>query len=145
MIKHSSDIRRLKVSSMFLALMLLALMLLASCGQMDDRAKCEVIGAKLLKSLADLNSMEAGLQMYYLNNGKFPEKLDDLVPEVLTRLSRDPWDAPYHYKLEETGNFSLYSEGIKLAYKNNSFSSKVKADSDVAAMLEEIKTQRLCR
>jgi len=65
-------------------------LLLVSCGQLDERPKCDVYGAMFLKALADLNSIEAGLQMYQLNNGKLPEKLEDLVPEVLVKLRKDP-------------------------------------------------------
>ncbi len=48
----------------------------------------------------DLARIEETVQMYRLNNGRYPtteEGIGALVPQYLTKLPTDPWGSPYVY------------------------------------------------
>ncbi len=50
-------------------------------------------------------------EKFFLDRGKYPETLDELVPEYISELPLDPFiDQPFHYDLEPDG-FLLYSVG----------------------------------
>lgn len=52
------------------------------------------------------------VERYRLAHGELPESLDDLVPEFLDQVPKDPFgDGPVKYKLLESG-FMVYSIGI---------------------------------
>lgn len=49
---------------------------------------------------------------YQLRHGRWPDKLDDLVPEFLEAAPIDPFDdQPMRYKITETGGIVVYSIG----------------------------------
>ena len=54
----------------------------------------------------------AGLQLYRLDNGKLPATLDDLRPDYLPEVPRDPYsDQPYGYLRLPGDRFVVYSVG----------------------------------
>ncbi len=82
--------------------------------------------ARVQAARADINGgIAAALDMYELDNGKYPEKLDDLVkdpgsvknwrgPYVKKGLPKDPWGTAYVYKnpgSQNTTMYDLYSPG----------------------------------
>jgi general secretion pathway protein G len=49
---------------------------------------------------ADLATMEQAVEMYRLDNLRYPttqEGLNSLVPKYIRRLPNDPWNSPYVY------------------------------------------------
>ena len=75
---------------------------------------------------ADINGgLAAALDLYELDNGTFPDKLDDLIsssgsaknwrgPYVKKGLPKDPWGNPYSYKkpgTQNTTSYDLFSTG----------------------------------
>ena len=49
---------------------------------------------------ADLGTLEQGIEMYRLENLRYPtsqEGLNALVPKYIKRLPNDPWNGPYVY------------------------------------------------
>ena len=60
-----------------------------------------------------------GLYLFYEENGLLPERLEELEPEYLVELSRDPWGGPYMYKVfEYQGNtcFVIWTLGSDSKY-----------------------------
>jgi general secretion pathway protein G len=69
---------------------------------------------------ADINGgISAALDLYELDTGSYPEKIDDLVidpgstkgwrgPYVKKGLPKDPWGNPYTYKKPGSNNASSY-------------------------------------
>ena len=58
--------------------------------------------AAATKARADVATLDQGVQMYRLNNGRYPtseEGLQALVPEFIQRLPNDPWNNPYRYSV----------------------------------------------
>ena len=58
--------------------------------------------AAATKARADVATLDQGVQMYRLNNGRYPtgeEGLQALVPEFIQRLPNDPWSNPYRYSV----------------------------------------------
>jgi hypothetical protein len=54
------------------------------------------------------------IALFRARNGRVPDRLDELVPEVLPDVPRDPWiDTPLRYKREGNG-FVVYSVGKNL-------------------------------
>ena len=83
--------------------------------------------ARVKKAVADIDGGFAmALELFELDNGKFPEKLEDLItdpgnarrwkgPYLKKRLiQKDPWGYPYIYAYPGTNNpdgYDLYSSG----------------------------------
>ena len=56
--------------------------------------------------------MACALERYRLANGQFPEKLDSLTPQYISRLPNDVITGqPYKYRRADDGQFILYSVG----------------------------------
>jgi general secretion pathway protein G len=56
--------------------------------------------ARLVKAQADIRAIESALNLYRLDNFKYPttdEGLEALVPKYIDRLANDPWGNPYLY------------------------------------------------
>lgn len=84
-------------------------------------------------ALADLRAIDAGLQQYRKDNGRYPSTQQGLLALVIKpvrepvpagwqtggyveRLPRDPWGNPYQYEADDDGTsfqlFSLADAGI---------------------------------
>jgi len=90
-------------------------------GKVDD--------ARVAKAKADIQSLEAALSMYYLDNSKYPSSEQGLTaltqqptdPSIkhwrpggyLERVSKDPWGNPYLYTFPSTHGkqYDLYTLG----------------------------------
>ena len=90
-------------------------------GKVDD--------ARVAKAKADIQSLEAALSMYYLDNSKYPSSEQGLTaltqqptdPSIkhwrpggyLERVSKDPWGTPYLYVFPGTHGkqYDLYTLG----------------------------------
>lgn len=90
-------------------------------GKVDD--------ARVAKAKADIQSLEAALSMYYLDNSKYPSSEQGLTalmqqptdPSIkhwrpggyLERVSKDPWGNPYLYTFPGTHGkqYDLYTLG----------------------------------
>jgi len=56
--------------------------------------------AAATKARADISTLEQGVDLYRLNNQRYPtseEGLRALVPDYIRRLPNDPWNRPYIY------------------------------------------------
>lgn len=79
--------------------------------------------AKIAAARADINAnMASALDLYEIDNGSYPEKLDDLMVKpanapnwkgpYLKKKPMDPWGNPYVYKYPGThGDYDLMSYG----------------------------------
>jgi hypothetical protein len=64
-------------------------------------------------ALTRLLTMEMALRAYYLENNRYPQQLDDLVPDFASAVPLDPFEAgdrPLHYSRASDG-YVLYSVG----------------------------------
>jgi len=53
------------------------------------------------------------LERYKITNGKYPENLNQLVPEYIGTLPKDIASAePYHYRKNAADSFTLWSVGF---------------------------------
>jgi len=76
--------------------------------------------ARRKAALADINGgLSAALDLYELDSGTYPDKLEDLVkdpgsqknwrgPYIKRVVPNDPWNNPYVYKKPGTHNASMY-------------------------------------
>lgn len=75
--------------------------------------------ARVTKAKQDIRAVEAALNLYRLDNFRYPstdEGLEALVPKYLDSLPMDPWSKPYFYLSPgEKGEFDLYSFGADSA------------------------------
>lgn len=79
--------------------------------------------AKIAAARADINAnLASALDLYEIDNGSYPEKLDDLMMKpanatnwkgpYLKKKPTDPWGNPYVYKYPGThGDYDLMSYG----------------------------------
>lgn len=71
--------------------------------------------ARVTKAKQDIRAVESALNLYRLDNFRYPttdEGLEALVPKYLDSLPTDPWNNQYLYLSPgEKGEFDLYSLG----------------------------------
>lgn len=71
--------------------------------------------AKKSVAQADIEaSISSALELYEIDNGKFPESLSVLVGKYLKKDPKDPWGNPYNYKSPGDHNqdsYDIYSKG----------------------------------
>ena len=71
--------------------------------------------ARVTKAKQDIRALEATLNLYRLDNFRYPttdQGLEALVPKYLDSLPEDPWGNPYFYLSPgEKGDFDIYSLG----------------------------------
>ena len=77
---------------------------------------CRIDEGARTKVKADLRSIEQGLNLYRLDNYRYPtteEGLVILVPEYISKLTRDPWNRDYLYANpgEHGLDFDIYTLG----------------------------------
>ncbi len=71
--------------------------------------------ARVTRAQQDIRAVEAALNLYRLDNFRYPstdDGLEALVPKYLDSLPEDPWGNPYLYLSPgEKGEFDVYSFG----------------------------------
>ena len=71
--------------------------------------------ARVTRAQQDIRAVEAALNLYRLDNFRYPstdDGLEVLVPKYLDSLPEDPWGNPYLYLSPgEKGEFDVYSYG----------------------------------
>jgi hypothetical protein len=72
--------------------------------------------AGLLTAEKDFKIIRAGLETYFIDRKKFPEKLDDLIKPIayIRAIPTDPFSpdkSTYHYRVEKEGRYTLWSVG----------------------------------
>jgi len=66
--------------------------------------------ARVSAALANIKSIALALDLYELDEGRYPDNLAALVPKYLKKLRKDPWDMDYHYE-KKTDGYILRSCG----------------------------------
>ena len=100
------------------------------------------------RNLASLNCAITGLAMerYRITNGKWPRKLEELVPEYLAKLPTDPFNCEPLLVGTILGGLVIYSVGPDLQDNNglidNSYSLSVKEGTDIGFRLWEVPMRR---
>lgn len=100
------------------------------------------------RNLATLNCAITGLaiERYRITNGKWPRKLEELVPEYLAKLPTDPFNGEPLLVGTILGGLVIYSVGPDLQDNNglidNSFSLSVKEGTDIGFRLWEVPMRR---
>ncbi|MBY0326455.1 hypothetical protein EBS67_02275 [bacterium] len=100
------------------------------------------------RNLASLNCAITGLAMerYRITNGKWPRKLEELVPEYLAKLPTDPFNGEPLLVGTILGGLVIYSVGPDLQDNNglidNSYSLSVKEGTDIGFRLWEVPMRR---
>lgn len=81
--------------------------------------------ARITAAKADIASIGTALDMYELDIGRYPEKIDDLMTNpglgdqwkgpYLKKAAKDPWGRDYEYEISGTegDNYKLCSKGPK--------------------------------
>lgn len=71
--------------------------------------------ARVTKAKQDIRALESALNLYRLDNFRYPntdDGLESLVPKYLDRLPEDPWGNTYYYLSPgQHGEFDIYSLG----------------------------------
>lgn len=58
----------------------------------------------------DVKAIANAVDMYQIKNSKLPESLQDLVPNEIRTIRKDPWQNPYVYVKSGVG-YEIYSYG----------------------------------
>ncbi|MBN2097658.1 MAG: type II secretion system major pseudopilin GspG [Candidatus Omnitrophica bacterium] len=102
-------------------LMLVVIIIGVLVGMVMPRLAGRSQEARIAAAQADIfSNIATALDLFELDNGKYPEGLDDLAKKTengkgpyLKRQPIDPWKNPYNYKAPGTHNndYDLYSSG----------------------------------
>jgi hypothetical protein len=65
-----------------------------------------------IQAHVDLATVACALERYHLAHGEYPESLDTLAPQFVTKIPHDIINGqPLHYRRTDDGRFVLYSIG----------------------------------
>ena len=68
----------------------------------------EKIEAPVAQTEADLKKLSSALETYYAMNFEYPEKLSDMVPDIIDNIPKEPsTEKPYIYKTDFDENFTI--------------------------------------
>jgi general secretion pathway protein G len=73
--------------------------------------------ARINRAKSDISQYLMFIGQYEIDNGRYPQKLEDLVSgkrRYLRELNKDPWGSPYYYKPPSgalTDDFDVFSAG----------------------------------
>jgi hypothetical protein len=81
----------------------------------------------------NFKAIQTGIEMYFIDNNKYPEKLDDLVKPIayIRVIPTDPFSpdkSAYHYRAEKEDGYTLWSVGPD--QKDDNAQTKLDAASD---------------
>src|SRR3989338_6626909 len=63
--------------------------------------------AKEAAARADIEAnLASALDLYEIDNGKYPEKLGDLYPKYIKKMAVDPWGKSYIYNRVDNSNYT---------------------------------------
>ena len=117
--RHQTDQRGFTLVELLLVLVILAL--IAGLVLPGIIGKAESAKAKAASS--QISRISMSVESFYLDTGKTPSSLDDLVnepagitgwngPYIKNSLLKDPWGEPYKYRVPgEHGDFDIQSYG----------------------------------
>ena len=75
------------------------------------------------KSIAidQITTISRAVDSYYIDNGNFPETLNDLIPMYLRTENEitDPWGSPFEIRTDDNENFYIISPGRDLSFETN--------------------------
>jgi hypothetical protein len=72
-----------------------------------------------------------GLEIYKRRHGYYPEKLEDLIPEIFQQLPLDPFTGKNFIYKKKDGKIIIYSVGRNLKDDGGIFDLKVEKDDIV--------------
>ncbi len=68
--------------------------------------------ARVTTATAEIQKLDMTVQMHKMDTTKYPDALDDLVPEYVKHMKNDPWGHAYVYMHPgRHGDFDVYSLG----------------------------------
>jgi general secretion pathway protein G len=82
----------------------------------SDKKSKSSDSSEIAKAKADIARLYDAVKMYYMDNGRLPEELTDLVAGGIikhTRALKDPWGNEYYYSTEDESarKWNIYSLG----------------------------------
>ncbi len=93
------------------------LVVLVIVGMLAGLVITNVVGrgekAKVSAAKAQIQLVTGQIETYYLDNGRLPDRLDQLVPDYAkANQLKDPWGNDWQYRVPgQNGNFDLFSYG----------------------------------
>lgn len=83
--------------------------------------------AKIKVAKSDISNISNAVEIYKLNNGKYPASLNDLVGKgkVFKKEPLDPWQNPYQFSATGDG-FTVISTGADGAVGGSGINSDIK-------------------
>jgi hypothetical protein len=74
--------------------------------------ECEFVSYVEQKTVHEGVIISLALDLYHREQGRYPESLDELIPQYISTLPYDPFvDRPFGYRLDERDGYILYSVG----------------------------------
>jgi hypothetical protein len=117
-----SDYYKIKTMKGILISVLIALAIIVFLLTSRDSPSGETYTGRLVRALTQaeklaldskITAIKRGLESYNLDNDKYPETLDDLVPHYLRidEYIKDPWGEWFELETDEENNLILVSSG----------------------------------
>lgn len=66
--------------------------------------------AKVTAAVTNIKNLDGAIELYKIDNSKFPSTLNELVPDYVKEVNDDPWNNPYQYSTNGS-SYTLFSFG----------------------------------
>ena len=103
---------KIKIETTFFVLLIISIVMISVWNIVFQLSNSDPkIELKYDIAINEIRQSKNAVIAYYCNKGRFPLTLDDLVPETINHLPRDPWGNNY---MIESLSGSLKGSGISL-------------------------------
>lgn len=72
-------------------------------------------------AIDQISTITKAVTSYYIDNGEYPESLDQLIPMYLRTQTEitDPWGSPFEIRSDDGENFYIISPGRDLVFEDD--------------------------
>jgi len=103
--KKNAGFTLIEIMVVVVILGIMATVVVANIGQKDVVAKTRLTEAQI-------KLLKGDVELYKIENNRFPESLQDLVPKYRDEVPKDGWDRPFQYRVPGIrGPFDIVSLG----------------------------------
>jgi len=69
--------------------------------------------AKMAAAALECKTLQQAAMSFYLEQGKHPASLQDLVPKYVDTINKDPWDGEYSMTVQADGEIKVSSANLE--------------------------------
>lgn len=100
--------------------------------------RCQLPVSMALQALSEIRDLTDGVNQYKNKTGHMPNALDELAPEVISRVPLDPWGRDYVFDMLNSSTFNIYSLGSDGVKGGSDGASDIDINTNASSLVQSI-------